>query len=112
MAFVADGLDGAVLGVGRRCGQPDVVVYSRDRCVEIMMGQGMSRPEAVECLEFNTFGAWVGDQTPVWVDEMSAEEVHEHFAIDSAPEQGRTLVDIPDVEWVEFFREGLNEDAE
>ena len=60
MAFVADGLDGAVLGVGRRCGQPDVVVYSRDRCVEIMMGQGMSRPEAVECLEFNTFGAWVG----------------------------------------------------
>lgn len=65
--LIADGLDAAIVGVGRRCGQPDVVVYSIPKAVECLEKQGMTREEAEEYLEFNSIGAWVGDKTPVWM---------------------------------------------
>ena len=33
-----------------------------------MEDEGLSWDEAVEHLEFNTIGAWVGKETPIWVD--------------------------------------------
>lgn len=76
--LLADGLDDAVIGVGRRCGQPDLVVYSIERCVQILVERdGMDEEEAREFLEFNTFGGWFGDSTPVWVEEMNVEEIRE-----------------------------------
>ena len=76
--LLADGLDDAVIGVGRRCGQPDLVVYSIERCVQILVERdGMDEEEAREFLEFNAFGGWFGDSTPVWVEEMNVEEIRE-----------------------------------
>ena len=63
----ADGLDEAIVGVGCRCGQQDVVVYDKAKVVECFEAQGMTCEEAWEYAEFNTFGAWVGDQTPIWM---------------------------------------------
>ncbi len=74
----ADGFEAAVLGVGRRCSQPEVVVYSYEMCVEILETQGMSHAEAVEYLEFNTVGAWVGDRTPMFVHEMDHAHAQEY----------------------------------
>ncbi len=37
----------------------------------------MTEEEAVEYLEFNTVGAWVGEQTPVFVYPMTMEEIDE-----------------------------------
>tara|TARA_R110000822_G_scaffold82279_1_gene194736 strand:- start:47 stop:313 length:267 start_codon:yes stop_codon:yes gene_type:complete len=65
--LTADGFDEAIIGVGSRCGQPDIVVYSRDKAIEILMRDGMSYDEAVEYFEFNVAGAWVGEETPIWV---------------------------------------------
>ena len=68
--LVADGFDGAIIGVARRCGQPDLVAYSYERCVEILIDRdGATYEEAVEHLEFNVVGAWVGEETPIFVYE-------------------------------------------
>ena len=65
--LLADGLDAAFIGTGERCGQPNVAVYDRDKCINIL-AENMSYEEAVEYFEFNVAGAWVGEQTPIFVD--------------------------------------------
>jgi hypothetical protein len=71
----ADGLDEALIGVGRRCGQDEILVYSVNRCLEILMADGATHEEAVEYFEFNIMGAWVGPETPMWVYEDPIEEL-------------------------------------
>ena len=67
--FLADGFDTAFIGVGRRCGQPDGAVYDITAMVALLVKRdGMTHSEALEYLEFNTIGAWVGDRTPVYVE--------------------------------------------
>jgi hypothetical protein len=78
MMLLANGLNDAVIGIGRRCGQPDLAVYSIEKCVQILVERdGMEEDEAREFLEFNTFGAWVGKQTPIWVELMGALELED-----------------------------------
>ena len=63
----ADGFDEAIIGIARRCGQPDLVAYSVTKCLEILMRDGATYEEAVEHFEVNTAGGWVGEETPVWI---------------------------------------------
>ena len=73
---LADGLEAALVGVGRRCGQPDLAVYSIEKAIEVLMQDlGCSRQEAVEWLEFNSIGAWVGEDTPIWIEETNISEL-------------------------------------
>ena len=69
--MIADGLDEAVLGVSRRCGQIDLVAYDVEKIIEILVKRdGMSHEEAVEYFEFNIVGAWMGDATPCFIDRI------------------------------------------
>lgn len=63
---VADGLDDALLGVTTDV-SPARAVYSRDKCIEIL-AQDMTYEQAVEYFEFNVAGAYVGEQTPLFID--------------------------------------------
>jgi hypothetical protein len=64
----ADGFDEAILGVGRRCGQPNLLVYDYHKCCEILVKRDkMTYEEAEEFMEFNVVGAWVGESTPIFV---------------------------------------------
>ncbi len=65
--LLADGFDAAFIGTGERCGQPNIAVYDRDMCIDILAND-MPYAEAVEYFEFNVAGAWVGEQTPIFVD--------------------------------------------
>lgn len=70
--LVADGFDDAIIGVARRCGQPDLVAYSYEKCVLVLIERdGATYEEAVEYLEFNTVGAWVGEDTPCFIHVKS-----------------------------------------
>jgi len=64
-AFLWDGLDDALVGVARRCGQPTLAVYDYEKCAEVFVAQGMTYEEAVEWIEFNVVGGWIGEMTPV-----------------------------------------------
>ena len=72
--LLATGLDKAFIGVGRRCSQPSVAVYSIPKAIQILQQDGMTEDEAREYLEFNSIGAWVGSRTPVWVEVMTIDE--------------------------------------
>jgi hypothetical protein len=69
-ALLLDGFEAAFIGVSRRCGQPTLATYDREKCIEILMGQGMTPEEAEEYFSFNTEGAWVGPHTPVILDRQ------------------------------------------
>ena len=63
----ADGFDEAMMGVATRCGQKTIVVYDLAKCIDVLTAQGLEYEEAVEHLDYNTLGAWVGDRTPAFV---------------------------------------------
>lgn len=63
-----DGFDACITGIARRCGQPDLLVYSYDLILShLMVHDGLSRDDAVEHIDFNIAGAWMGELTPVIV---------------------------------------------
>jgi|TARA_R100001460_G_scaffold44048_2_gene80585 hypothetical protein len=67
--LLADGFEKAFIGVGKRCGQPDIAVYDQLKCIDILEKRdGMTIDEAEEFFEFNVLGSWVGEQTPLFLD--------------------------------------------
>lgn len=63
----ADGFEDALIGVGTQC-HHEVAIYDYEKCVQILMERdGMTDEEAIEFLDFNTCGAWVGECTPVFL---------------------------------------------
>jgi len=69
-ALTADGFEDAIIGVTINPHHPMVVVYDFQKCVEIMVAQGMSEEDAVESLEFNTLGAYVGKNGPLYMERI------------------------------------------
>lgn len=64
----ADDYDDAIIGVslGHDGGR---VVYDSSKMVDICINDmEMSLEEAWEWLEFNTFGAYVGERTPIYIE--------------------------------------------
>lgn len=62
----ADGLDEAIIGIDPVSFR---IVYSRSKAVAIL-ARDMDEEDAVEYLEHNTFNAWVGERTPIWVEDF------------------------------------------
>ena len=68
-ALLADGFEDALIGFGYQFTYP-IAVYSRKRCIEILMDDGiMDYSEATEYFDFNVSGAYVGESTPVFLDD-------------------------------------------
>ena len=70
--MVADGFRDALIGYARRPGdEDDIAIYSYDKCVQILMDRdGMEYSEAVEFMDFNVEGAWMGDGTPMFMRDI------------------------------------------
>ena len=64
-ALLADGFSEALIGMGTRF-MHDVAVYDYEKCIEILE-RDMPHEDAVEYFEFNTRGAYVGENTPGFV---------------------------------------------
>jgi hypothetical protein len=59
-----DGYNDAIVGITRD-GQ---LVYSIEKLIELCAEQGeMEEIDAIEWLEFNTFGAYLGEKTPIYI---------------------------------------------
>lgn len=64
--LLMDGFDEALVGIAQRINTPTLAVYDFDKMVELLVARdGMDYVEAVEYIEFNCAGAWVGEQTPI-----------------------------------------------
>ena len=62
----ADGLDAAIIGIEQDTFR---IVYSRKKVIKILTKEMGNKFEAIEFAEFNIFDAYVGPQTPIWVDD-------------------------------------------
>ena len=62
----ADGFDEALIGV---TSTPNVrAVYSIEQMIRLLMEKdNMTHLEAIEHLEYNTFSAYYGDKTPIYI---------------------------------------------
>lgn len=67
--MVADGFDNAIIGFDPT---NEKLVYSSEKCVEILIkDNNMSETEALEYFYFNVEGAYVGEKTPLFINELS-----------------------------------------
>ena len=71
--LTADGFDNAL--VGFTCGPNMVAVYDIQRMIEVLVAEGMTAEDAVEHLDYNVIGSYVGEKTPQYMSFVT-EEVH------------------------------------
>lgn len=73
-AMMPDGFEEAIIGMGHQFNN-DIAIYDYSVCVRILMERdNMSREEAIEFMEYNVMGAWVGPNTPVFLRERVYQE--------------------------------------
>lgn len=67
-ALFADGFESALIGEGFQFDKP-LAVYDYDKCLSILMERdGMSEDDAEDFMEFNVVNAYVGENTPVFIN--------------------------------------------
>jgi hypothetical protein len=67
-ALLADGLEAALVGYTVNHHIPHVAVYDIAKCIEALVARdGMTHEEADEFLSFNTLGAFVGENGPIYI---------------------------------------------
>lgn len=70
--LLADGFEAAFAGLVRIFGRSAVACYDTRKMRDILMFRdGMTADEAEEFLEFNVYGAYVGDLTPAFLTRYS-----------------------------------------
>jgi hypothetical protein len=68
-ALLADGFESAL--IGHTHGPNTVAVYDYDMCVHVLMERDeMSCEDAVEFMEFNVVGSYVGEKTPLFISQI------------------------------------------
>lgn len=66
--ILMDGFDEAFIGFSQRFNEPILAVYSWELMIDVLTNRDkMDFEEACEYIEFNIFGAWLGEQTPIIV---------------------------------------------
>ena len=63
-AIMYDGFDDAIVGMIARCGTEPLALYDREKCIQILVDQGVTYEEAVDYFAYNIEGCWAGPHTP------------------------------------------------
>ena len=72
--LMADGFEEALVGFGTRFNNP-VTIYDLRKCFDILVRRdGMSQEEAEEYMDFNVLGAYVGEETPIFIGDYINED--------------------------------------
>jgi hypothetical protein len=67
-ALTADGFDDCVIGLAYQFNQP-LVIYSKQKIITQLM-KDMSEEDALEYFDFNIAGAYMGDSTPLFMEDL------------------------------------------
>ena len=63
----ADGFEDALIGLGWQRTKL-IAIYDYDKCVEILiLREDMTHEEAIEWMEYNVVGSYVGEYTPIFM---------------------------------------------
>tara|TARA_R100000664_G_C2630588_1_gene60343 strand:- start:205 stop:456 length:252 start_codon:yes stop_codon:yes gene_type:complete len=75
-----DGYDDCIIGVGTRCGMTDVFIYDKHKMItKLVRRDDMTYDEALEFIDFNIAGAFIGEDTPILVDRMTQAEIKNYI---------------------------------
>ena len=78
--YKAEGFDEAVIGIAERCGDlQQVIAYDADKCLDILVAQGMEEHEAIDYFNYNVAGAYVVERTPVFIFRHSLEDIESYY---------------------------------
>lgn len=66
--LTADGFDDAIIGVEERSMR---IVYSIGRIIQALISEGLTEEDAYDHFYFNIVGAYVGEQTPIFCNELN-----------------------------------------
>ena len=69
-AIVASGFDSSIIGYTTDSGCTRVV-YDTESMAQTLVDDGLTHEEAWEYLEFNTFCAYVGEGTPIYMNRIN-----------------------------------------
>jgi hypothetical protein len=76
--LLADGFELAILGHVEQNNGSQVACYNRAACIEILVTRdGMSHDEAEEYFQYNVEGAYMGEDTPIYLHVATVEDLHE-----------------------------------
>ncbi len=80
MMKIWDGYNDCIIGVGTRCGMTDVFIYDKHKMItKLVRKDDMKYDEALEFIDFNIAGAFIGEDTPILVDLMTQEEIKNYI---------------------------------
>jgi len=77
---LANGFDDAFVGTTISAfGRKQVALYDYDKCILILMHDNhMSEEDAIEYFDFNVIGAWVGEGTPIFINQHSVKNIEDY----------------------------------
>ena len=79
--ITADGFETAFVAVGFRYNGNDIAVYDYDLCIDVLIDRDtMSVEEAHEFMSYNVIGAYVGEQTPLFIRTKTYEEMLDEYS--------------------------------
>lgn len=69
--LLADGFDDAIVGVAWGVDSQPHVTYDKEKMLLILINRdSMTVQDASEYLDFNVFGAYVGENSPMYIDML------------------------------------------
>lgn len=75
--MLASGFEDAIIGIDTS-NEVFRVIYDRDKMTDILMTRdNMTAEDAIEYLEYNVFGAYVGEGTPIYGYEGNHDRILE-----------------------------------
>jgi len=76
VVLLAHGFNRGFIGMTQEWNGRVRSVYDYDRCVRVLMRRDkMTEEEAIEYMDFNVVGSYVGDATPLFVKRMKVTEL-------------------------------------
>jgi len=78
-----DGYDDAIIGAGNQYTKENVLVYCYNRIIKICMeSYDLEELEAIEYVDFNIVGAWIGEGTPIILHYCTCQECEKDGIVD------------------------------
>jgi hypothetical protein len=66
-ALFVPGFDAALIGVGVQFSR-EIAIYDYDKCLDVLIDRdGMDVEDAIDYMEYNVLGAYVGKSTPIFL---------------------------------------------
>ena len=77
---LANGLEDAFVGSTISAfSREQVAIYDYNKCILILMHDNKwSEEEALEWFHFNSIGAWVGEKTPIFINQHSIKNIDDY----------------------------------